>query len=326
MKQIALVAAAYALVAVPALADLTEYSVFGAKKVTTGASADIEGLLGSGGNVNLGYDSTVYGGGRAGGKFNAGGSFATPGDVIANGNLTLPWDSTVAGDVIAGGKISLGGNVNPGGITQSRAGTPYSPIPSLPAPTIFTAGGINQNVAPAGKLNLAPGTYGTLTTNNQGTVNLSAGAYFFDAIALGNAAKLNLNVTAGDILIYSLGNVTFNSDVDFDVIGGGAKDIYIETHGDFVVGYSGQVYGTVYASGSSTRLGESNIRTGSDLDFYGALYSDSCIDLGYQNSIHFEPSEYSAEVEMANPTPVPGAALLGLLGLGVAGAKLRKRR
>jgi hypothetical protein len=316
--RIASAAVICSLIAVPVLADLSEYSVYAANQVKTGSQAYVEGLLGSGGNVSVGYDTTLLGGGRAGGHFNTGGSLGTPGDIIANGKITLPWDSVVGGDVIAGGKISLGGNVKPGGITQSGAGTPYSLL-ELPNPTIFTAGSGDLRVKPNGTLDLAPGTYGSLSTNNRGTVNLTAGSYFFDSINLGHAATINLDVSSGDIQIYTLDNMCFGSNVNFDVIGGSAKNIYMETHGDFAVGYSGQVYGTVYAAGSNG----SSIRTGSNLDFYGALYSNDMITLDYQNTIHYELSDHFEE--MLSPVPIPGAALLGILGLTVAGVRLRNR-
>lgn len=177
--------------------------------------------------------------------------------------------------------------------------------------------GNRQRSAYGATLNLGAGTYGALSTNSNCTVNLSAGTYYVDSISLGYMARLNLDVTAGDIQIYSLGDVSTNSEVSFNVIGGSADDVYVESRGNVSIGYNNDLYGTFFASGTG------GISTNSELDLDGALYSANAISLGYNNNVNFEVAD--AFAEKFSVVPVPGAALLGLLGLGVAGAKLRRR-
>lgn len=309
-------------------ADLTDYSIFGANGVSTGSYAAIHGLIGSSGNVNVGYGGDLFAGGRAGGNFTGGSYFETmaaSADVIANGNIDLGYGAHVRGNATAGGTVSLGTYGVVDGVTTEFAGTPYSTIPSLPAPTPFTAGGSNQHSnGAADPLTLPPGTYGALTTGSYGIVNLSSGAYFFDSFSLGYGADLNVNVTGGDIQIYSIGNVNFGSYVDFVVTGGGAQNIYWETHGDFGGSYGGTLYGTVFAPGGTVVLGQSDIATNSYQTIYGALYSDNIVQIGYGNLVHSQVADHFAQMDGADPIPVPGAVLLGILGLGVAGIRLRK--
>ena len=322
MKRIAFVLFACAFMAAPTRADLTDYSIFGVNGVDIGNYLQIKGLVGSGGNVSVGNSGTVFDGARAGGDFSAGNYFSTPAgiDVVANGNISVGNSATVGGSLIAGGTVTYGNFFS--GTTVEGASTPYSPIPTLPGPTSFTAGGGN-----VGDGTLIPGTYGTLSTGNYDTVTLSHGTYYFDAIALGNNCVVNLDVTGGDILIYSVGNISFGNFLDFNVTGGSARDIYIETHGNFNIGASGELFGTVFAPGGSVILGQSDIDAGNYLDLHGAFYSDNVVNLGNSNEINlteFEVSDHFAQ--MVNPVPVPGAVLLGMLGLSAAGVKLRRKR
>lgn len=329
MKRMALIAAACMFMATPALADLTDYAVFGANGVALDKDVRVSGLVGSGGDVGVGHNSSL-GGVRAGGDLTIAHDVQVAQDVVANGDVSVAHDSAIGGNVIAGGSLTLGSGVTYAS-TASGAGTPYSPIPTLPAPTDFSSftGGSNQTVAANHTLSLAPSTYGSLTGGRDSTVNLSAGTYFFDAISVGHNSTMNLNLGGGDIVIYVGGNTVFDHDVIWNVSGGSAKDIYIETHGDFALGYMNEdntdvdFFGTVFASGGTVALGESNITAGHDLDLAGAFYSDDKISLGYETNLDFELSDHFAQ--MVNPVPVPGAAILGILGLGIAGAKLRKR-
>lgn len=345
MKRIIiLIAGMCAFMAAPVLADITDYSVFGANGVTTGTNVHIYGgLVGSGGNITLGGGTQLFdGGARAGGNLTTGTNVDTDSssDLLANGNIQLGGGSQPGNNVGAGGNVNVGTNVHIfgdlayGGSLTGSAGTLtvdgtttnvapalYTP-PTLPAPTSFTAGGANQSVGGGGTLILAPDTYGTLNTGTNAEVYLSSGTYYFDAINnFGGGTDVYLDLTGGDIQIFVVGNFSAGTNVDFVLSGGTAKDVYIETHGDFHWGGGGDLYGTVFAPGNTILLGESEADTGTNVTLYGAMYADDVIHLGGGTHVYFEVSDYFANVVV----PVPGAVLLGVLGLSVAGARLRKR-
>jgi hypothetical protein len=342
MKRLMLITVVCAFMAAPALADLTDYAVFGAQGVTTGSNVYIYGLVGSGGAITLGGGSHLYNGGAQGYLgLTTGSNVYTDSlsDLLANGNMSLGGGSKLHKNVKAGGDVTVGSNVHiyedlvyggtlsggtssltVDGLIINAAPAPYTP-PSLPPSTSFAAGGANQTVLGGASLILGPGTYGTLSTGSNAKLYLSTGTYYFDAISsLGGGTKVYLDLTSGGIQILSVGNVTSGSNVDFILTAGTAQDVYVETHGDFSWGGGGNFYGTVFAPGNTITLGESDIDTGSNVNVWGALYADNVVTLGGGSNVNFEVSDYFAHTVI----PAPPAVLLGILGLGAVGLKLRK--
>ncbi len=128
---------------------------------------------------------------------------STGGNIAANGNVTVN-----VGFSQVGGTISNSSNTNVGacpvnGITNNVGGTPWSglqgisqplvyPNPPAPNPTTPTTSlNSSNNVCWSGPgctviagpaIQIAPGTYGNLTTNSK--IHLSAGTYNFNSISM----------------------------------------------------------------------------------------------------------------------------------------------
>ena len=139
------------------------------------------------GNPLLGYPAQLDGSAYAGVNLTFGQEL-TVGDaghlrqVVVNGAATINSGVTIWGTLDAN-SATLGSSPAPvitGGVTAPSS-TTFALI-SMPAATVFTAGGANQTV-PSGSgssLTLAPGTYGALATSAQNQiVILSSGNYYF---------------------------------------------------------------------------------------------------------------------------------------------------
>lgn len=210
----------------------------------------------------------------------------------------------------------------------------------MPAATNFTAGGANQTVsAVTGVLTLAPGTYGTLATSQQNqTVILSSGNYYFDAISAQGGFDLQIDLTSGNpVNIYVVGDANFLQHNTLMVKGAGtggafmpinlaqslAGLIYLETHSRFVMsgGTNGDHNiwgGTLYASLLEAPSAE--VRIGQYTNWYGAAYAYDSFDTADHGFWQYVPLT-------VDTVSVPEPSTLMLLGAGLFGlAVMRKRR
>ena len=77
--------------------------------------------------------------------------------------------------------------------TTSLSWTVTYPSATVPAPIW---------VNPPDVIPLAPGQYGSVTTNTGGTLNLSSGTYYFEELHLNSGSTINLNQADGPIILY----------------------------------------------------------------------------------------------------------------------------
>jgi hypothetical protein len=243
-------------------------------------------------------------------------------EVVVNAVASIGGDTTIYGTLDAfSATLGAGASVT-GVVTTSPTANTFVPI-IMPTATVFTAGGADQTVdSGLDQLTLAPGTYGMLATSQQNqTVNLSSGNYYFDAIDVQGGFTLKIDLTSGDpINIYVVGNVDFNvQDIKLEVKGAGtgglfvpisdAQDlaalIYLETLDTFDMGGENLWGGTVYAS-----LGDVNI--GQYIDWYGAVFAFDSVDIADHGSWYHVPLA-------ADQTPIPEPTTMFLLGIGMVG-------
>lgn len=304
-------------------APIQSYAVYSGGNFTSNTGLKVNGSVGVVGNATIGFDNklpSISGGGsfQSNSSYNA--SPAVPGTVIFNGNVSIGYGGRV-GDVHSGGTVTGGGDITAGNVYQASAGainlgwgstatslnagatspTLQAFTPSLmPAATAHTPGGISiPDVGWMGSVTLAPGDYQALNTNSEATINLSSGDYNFDSMNINSSNIINLDVTNGAIRIVVGGNFSLNNASQWNIIGGGADDVYLELHSNTSLPSGLNFAGTIY-------LPNSTLTTNSDSTFNGALWAAGGVNLGHNNTINYVASNALPDQFAPPPGPGPG--------------------
>jgi cytoskeletal protein CcmA (bactofilin family) len=190
------------------------------------------------------------------------------GNVAAGGDVQLKKDAVVSGDVTAAGPVFVEvGAVVSGTISQNTGVPPSSVITS---PSLSLIAGTQDIIVEKSNspFTLAPGSYGKLEVRTEATLNLSAGVYAFEEIRLDRQAIVNLDVSAGTILIDVVKGVSTSEEVQM-LSNGSAENILFRVQGDQVTLHLNGVYlGTFLAPN-----GTINLEQGATLT--GALYGQN---------------------------------------------------
>ena len=218
---------------------------------------------------------------RAAGNVILEGSGTIYGDIYASGNVSLTGGTKIFGNIFAGGSItSTTGTTISGTQTPNSPSFIEAPLPAdltpideleLPEATEFSAGGDSFFMRQNETLALEPGSYGSLGgqhyVGSNSSLTLKSGEtadanYFFTDLALGQAINLNLDMSGphelrifveGDVVARGALRVNVSTDgtsylpithssVDPEI----ASRIYLETKGDFHIGFSSQWFGSVF--------------------------------------------------------------------------------
>jgi cytoskeletal protein CcmA (bactofilin family) len=169
---------------------LAERSVEIAKALVT------EGLVHSNGDVT----------------FKSGNNSTHTGDVSAVGKIKIETKNTIVGDVTAGGAVENKGTVT-GTITQNTS------VAKIVLPVLnFSAGNEAIIVPENATLVLAPGSYGHVTINQGGRLELSGGEYFMQTLTSNPQSMLAVDVTADTVTINVVGALIFNTGFVMEVL------------------------------------------------------------------------------------------------------------
>ena len=171
-------------------------------------------------------------------------------DIEAGTFVTVQNNNTVNGKIVAGGKINLVGNaVVTGDMSDNTSVSPVV-MPTL----AFTAGGINKKVPAKGNRSLAPGSYDVLKIRKRGTLNLSAGEYFFNELRAYRYSNIHVDVSAGPVTINVVGLFKTSKRTEIIVTPAAQADkltINLLTSDDTIIMNKSVIMGTINAPNSS---------------------------------------------------------------------------
>ncbi len=137
-------------------------------------------------------------------ELNRGAPTVHTGSLTAGDDIDISSKNTISGDVTAGGDVDNDGTVN-GTVTEDDAVS----LVDIPPLAPFSAGTEDITVEEDETLDLPPGSYGDVEVERDGILNLSAGEYFLAELILGTDTELNIDLSAGAIVINVVNKLRF---------------------------------------------------------------------------------------------------------------------
>jgi cytoskeletal protein CcmA (bactofilin family) len=145
--------------------------------------------------------------------FDVGSPSTHTGNLTTVGKTTIKKYNTIKGNVKAGGQIEVENNVT---ITGTAMG--YTMVAWVNLPTLsFSAGRSNVTVRKWSSRSLAPGSYGDVKVENDATLFLRSGAYFFKSLEIGDRAVLAIDVTDGAVKINVVAKLDFKRSAEMTI-------------------------------------------------------------------------------------------------------------
>lgn len=301
-----------------------EGSIQAGKDVTINSGITIDDEIVAGGSVNL-ADSSI----SVANNISAQGNVNFTGwdgkynkDVIAGSGISITGKTKIGGSVESGGKIYInawntcivgvakavnditscsGGGCGSGdcyiGSSLQNQGSVQAPD-SPDSPNAFVPCSITK--LPDPPLNERTDN-GALTVKRGKDVTFTEGIYYYSSINVSGGATIKLDVSKGDIVIFSTGAVSFGNPTNILISTDGstykpmsevdkeyAAKVYLESNGNIFLDWAANWYGTLFARGTLTFDG-GNTLVGS----YASLVGTIGVSSGSGYSMTYVESNYA---------------------------------
>lgn len=189
------------------------------------------------------------------------------GDLTAVTRIRIMIDNTIDGDAQAG-QVNLIGNAT---VTGTVSSTSASPV-GIPGCTVVP-GSTNYTVAQNGSGSIAPGNWGDVTVEKNGTLTVSTGSYNLKKLSLKKGTVLYVNMTHGPVVMNMSTNLSFGveSEVQFSAWGDEASrwlTLNTAQATDVVVGDDARTLGSIHAPYADVSLG-------AGVSFKGSVRADN---------------------------------------------------
>ncbi|MCC7409441.1 MAG: PEP-CTERM sorting domain-containing protein [Phycisphaeraceae bacterium] len=281
--------------------------------LSTGISVDITGSLVVSGSTYIGGWSTVNGGIQSVGDFGTSSSITITGDVVTEGQLDLGKKSTIYGRGQYGTGYSLGSEASvQGGLSEIIDSIDVWSPGDLGGLTLLPAGSENIVKAQDSVSALAPGAYGSLSTGRDVTINLVAGSYSFNAIDLDKSTVLNVDTSAGDVVIHVQQGLTADNSFHVNTTGPGGVSFIVG--GDIELGISADIDASLVSL-------TSNITLDGMTTVAGQLWAQGDIDLGFNTNVG---GASFVTIPLAGGATIPEPATVVMIGAGLSLMARRK--
>jgi flagellar hook assembly protein FlgD len=145
--------------------------------------------------------------------FETGNPSTHTGNLTSVGKTTIKRNNTIKGNVKASGQLVVENNVT---ITGTASG--YTAVARVALPKLsFSAGGKNVTVGKHKSPSLAPGYYGDVKVENDATLFLQNGEYFFKSFDVKDRAVLAIDVTNGPVKINVVATLHFRNSAEMTI-------------------------------------------------------------------------------------------------------------
>lgn len=219
--------------------------------------------LWAGGTIGLGNYVTIGGSIASGANISAG-SGAQLDSIYTQSSVWLGSNSSVSGDIFANGGIQTGSNVIIDGTSNSFSNFILPALDSLEHGAIGTD---NIYSSKNSTKTLLAGQYRDWNFDRNTTLNLSAGDYTLRDFWMNKDGVVNVDTSAGDVILNVVGQFSTGSEVSFIKTGSG--NLYVNVFGhdiwlddDVSMNAIVKVYGGNIGTDSSVKLSGSFYATG----------------------------------------------------------------
>lgn len=233
------------------------------------------------------------------------------GNILGNSDISIDKNSTVVGDARPGltGTLTLGrkttvtGSTEPGVVTADT----FLPPSMGDRPDAGEVGSLEIRPADGTTTILDPGAYSDVVLGASSTLGLSAGTYTVQSFSIGDGGTVNVDTSAGTVVLNVQGDLVAASSVQFATTGMGGLLINVFDNdvgfGDnAVVDAAIRVWGGSFATGANSAL-------------TGSYHATDSVSLG----------DGSSAQSGSLPVPVTEPAALSVIAMGAILA-LHKRK
>jgi predicted acyltransferase (DUF342 family) len=282
--------------------------IIASEYVTLQNQAEAGSSIDAGGEVNVGHNARVAGNIVSGSNVYVYG--VAESNVYSYGDVTIDGGDVVQGDVYATGRVFNDGTV--GGEIHQFADPDDLPDVEQPAecssnieePPLaeFTAGGSDIFVPWKSDDELDPDVYGDIQTGGKNTLTLHGGGdnYYADSLSIGTQTVLRLDLSAGEIRFFSVGDITLGDKLNILVSTDGtnymemenvddqlAMQVYFETHGNANIFNKSDFFGTLLVA--------NDLSAANGNQLIGGYYALGEMQLGNEIDVTYVPSNYAEE-------------------------------
>lgn len=276
--------------------------------LTRATTVNIDQLgLWAGGTIGFGNNVSVDAPIASGGSISAGNNMSLNSIYTEGGGVWTGNNSIINGNILANGQVQIGNNVLIGGSITSFGNF------TLPVLNLLEQTAIGTNDIYGEKnstTTLSTGSYKDLSFDKEATLNLSAGQYSLRNFWANKSSTVNVDTSAGDVVLNVSGSFSASKDVSF--VNSGSGNFYIN-----VFGHDVRLDDSVKLSAVLKVYG-GNIGVDNSVQLAGQFYATGNIWLGNNSNLSY--------ISTISIVPIPEPASLVIFVIMVFFSFIAKNR
>ena len=236
---------------------IDELALWAGGTIGTGTGVTISGSIASASGININNGSSLN-------------------SIYTQGSVWLGKSVTVTGDIVANGQVDTAKSAV---ITGSSSSYSNFVLPQLDYLQQTTAGTTSVYAAANSSQIITPGQYSSWSLSSSTTVTISSGTYSLSSFWIGSNSVVNVDTSAGDVILNVAGSFSAASGVSFVTSGSG--NLYINVfNSDAWLDNNVSLTGVLKVFGGG-------LSTGTSVDLIGSFYATGNIYLGNDSQVTY---------------------------------------